>query len=133
MGAREIRLSLYNLTVTEWDIIDAFQNHVCAICKKPNKSGQKLSVDHSHLTGIIRGLLCQRCNRILGKIESPLFWRENTIFLLRAAADFLESLPATKALGREVFTYPGKLFGKHGLTKAARKWFAGNSVHNSGI
>jgi Recombination endonuclease VII len=119
--ARAYHLKLYNLTITEWDIIDAFQNHVCAICHQPNKSGQRLSTDHSHLTGIIRGLLCQRCNRILGKIEDPRFWRENTIILLRAAADFLEHFPAVIALGREIFTYPGK-FG----TKAHRDWIRKN-------
>jgi hypothetical protein len=109
VSPRESHLKLYNLTITEWDIIDAFQNHVCAVCKRPNKSGNRLSTDHSHITGIIRGLLCQRCNRVLGKIEDPRFWRENTIALLRAAADYLEHLPAILALGREVYTYPGKL------------------------
>lgn len=117
VNSRASHLKLYNLTITEWDIIDAFQNHVCAICKRPNKSGMRLSTDHSHITGIIRGLLCQRCNRILGKIEDPRFWRDGTIVLLRAAADYLEHFPAVLALGREIFTYPGK-FG----TKVHRKW-----------
>lgn len=119
--ARAYRLGFYNLTITEWDIIDAFQNHVCAICKRPNKSGLRLSTDHSHITGIIRGLLCQRCNRILGKIEDPRFWRDGTIALLRACADYLELFPAVVALGREVFTYPGK-FG----TKVHRDWIKKN-------
>jgi hypothetical protein len=117
VNPRERHLKLYNLTITEWDLIDAFQNHVCAICKRPNKSGNRLSTDHSHITGIIRGLLCARCNRTLGKIEDPRFWRNNTIALLRAAADFLEHLPAVLALGREIYTYPGRLG-----TDAHRKW-----------
>jgi Recombination endonuclease VII len=120
-AARASRLRLYNLTITEWDIIDAFQNHVCAICKQPNKSGQRLSTDHSHFSGLIRGLLCQRCNRILGKIEQPRFWGSPdvkiVIAFLRAAADFLEHPTAVQALGKEVFTFPGK-FG----TKRHRDW-----------
>lgn len=38
----------------------------CAICKKPRSAFKKnLSVDHSHRTGRIRGLLCYRCNKFL--------------------------------------------------------------------
>lgn len=46
----------------------------CAICDKPRSDFMKrLSVDHNHKTGKIRGLLCFRCNKfLLGKhtIES---------------------------------------------------------------
>ena len=38
----------------------------CAICKKPSSAFKKrLSVDHSHKSGKIRGLLCYRCNKFL--------------------------------------------------------------------
>ncbi len=139
MDRREAKLKLFFfLTLNEWDLIDAFQNHVCAICKHPNKSGQRLSTDHSHITGLLRGLLCQRCNRILGKIEQMRFWGSRdvqvTIRLLRAAADFLEHPTASAALGREIYTYPGR-FG----TKAHRDWLkkfsapsAGTYVHPNG-
>jgi len=125
VSARESHLKLFNLTITEWDLIDAFQNHVCAICKRPNLSGNRLSTDHSHITGLLRGLLCQRCNRVLGKLEQKRFWGsvdvKVTIALLRAAADFLEHPTATLALGREIFTFPGK-FG----TDRHRKWLEKN-------
>jgi len=47
------------------------QNGVCAICKQPEAvvsySGTiMLSIDHDHQTGRIRGLLCNRCNRMIG-------------------------------------------------------------------
>ncbi len=41
------------------------QNYVCDICKRPNKNKNKLSVDHDHVTGILRGLLCSECNLAL--------------------------------------------------------------------
>lgn len=52
------------------------QNFVCAICDEPETSlfwnnpdkVKKLAVDHSHETGKIRGLLCWRCNSILGRV-----------------------------------------------------------------
>jgi hypothetical protein len=46
----------------------------CCICRKPRSNFKKnLSVDHSHKSGRIRGLLCFRCNKFqLGRhtIES---------------------------------------------------------------
>jgi hypothetical protein len=44
------------------------QNGVCAVCNEP---GGKISlaVDHDHVTGHIRGLLCVTCNVLLGRIE----------------------------------------------------------------
>ena len=59
------------------------QNGLCAICRKPEPSGQKLHVDHCHSTGNIRALLCGPCNRGMGG------FRDNPA-VLRAAADYLE-------------------------------------------
>jgi hypothetical protein len=47
------------------------QNGVCAICHKPenktiNGKLLRLAVDHCHDTGLVRGLLCQACNRGIG-------------------------------------------------------------------
>lgn len=39
----------------------------CWICKKPEPiAGRKLSIDHCHDTGKVRGLLCTHCNTGLG-------------------------------------------------------------------
>jgi hypothetical protein len=47
------------------ELIQAHGNH-CAICKKPRSAFKKrFSVDHSHATGRVRGLLCYRCNKFL--------------------------------------------------------------------
>jgi hypothetical protein len=55
----------------------------CAICGQINQNGYKLAVDHSHVTGKVRALLCNKCNSSLGLMrESP--------DILRAAARYLE-------------------------------------------
>lgn len=58
------------------------QGYVCAICKKECVSKRRLSVDHNHDTGEIRGLLCAKCNRAIGLLG-------DSLELIRAAADYL--------------------------------------------
>ena len=58
---------LYQITLEEYDIMFAAQNGLCAICKK--ESTRKLSVDHNHNTGRVRGLLCGECNVGLGNFK----------------------------------------------------------------
>jgi hypothetical protein len=43
-------------------------NH-CAICGR-KISGKDKNVDHNHKTGKVRGVLCFRCNRIVGYVEN---------------------------------------------------------------
>lgn len=56
----------YNITEKTYQEIYNIQQGLCAICGKWFK---KLHVDHNHLTGKIRGLLCNKCNVGLGVIE----------------------------------------------------------------
>lgn len=42
------------------------QNNKCAICKEEFKHLDKHAIDHDHVTGNIRGLLCGTCNKLLG-------------------------------------------------------------------
>ena len=56
------------MTRAEYDQMLARQGGVCAMCGKAQRR-QRLSRDHDHVTGRVRGLLCIRCNRALGAFE----------------------------------------------------------------
>lgn len=44
----------------------------CAACRESEPNGCRLSVDHDHVTGKVRGLLCHACNTSLGLLrDSP--------------------------------------------------------------
>jgi hypothetical protein len=47
------------------------QSGVCAICGGGN-GDRRLAIDHDHMTGRVRGLLCSACNRAIGLLrDSP--------------------------------------------------------------
>jgi Recombination endonuclease VII len=54
----------YGISRADYAALLARQGGVCAICGKPPE--KTLCVDHCHLTGRIRGLLCRKCNFGLG-------------------------------------------------------------------
>ncbi len=55
----------YNLTEDKYDAMVEQQDGMCAICEGPSQA-ERLSIDHDHVTGRVRGLLCGRCNSMLG-------------------------------------------------------------------
>ena len=67
----EIKLKReHNLTPAEYEAKVTLQGDSCMICNI-NKSelSKRLSVDHDHATGENRGLLCDRCNKVLGMVS----------------------------------------------------------------
>lgn len=46
------------------------QENRCAICNKPKSKEKKaLALDHDHRTNVLRGILCDDCNKSLGHME----------------------------------------------------------------
>ena len=58
----------YGCTVADYDFLLHLQHGCCAICGRAEKiEGSKhLDFDHDHSTGKARGLLCNRCNVLVG-------------------------------------------------------------------
>lgn len=79
---REARLRQYGLTLMDFTQMCLAQDGVCAICHEEPISEGPLHIDHDHITGKVRGLLCENCNRGLG------MFRDNPHLLARAA-DYL--------------------------------------------
>lgn len=58
----------YGITEEQRAAMLAWQHGVCAICGvSPEQS--KLDVDHNHITGKVRGILCRSCNLALGMFK----------------------------------------------------------------
>lgn len=77
--------SRYGITYDDYQVLLNKQNWVCAICggKTQQKNGLiSLNVDHDHVTGKVRGLLCFNCNTSLGKFKDD-------VNLLKKAINYL--------------------------------------------
>src|SRR5690242_6153534 len=55
----------YGISSADYNKLLEEQKGLCAICRKPPEK-VRLSVDHCHANGRVRGLLCFSCNTILG-------------------------------------------------------------------
>lgn len=92
----ETILVKYKITVEEYKELFEKQKGCCAICLQPGVfrlyTGTKgLGIDHCHVTGRVRGLLCRQCNVLLG------YARDNPEILQRAAKYLLATLPPQPA------------------------------------
>lgn len=67
----------YRISLLDYDRLKRYTNNKCWICGGGSK--KNLAVDHNHSNDNVRGLLCQPCNRILGR------WRDNPEIAARAA------------------------------------------------
>lgn len=57
----------YGINSKQYKALFLEQGGVCCICRSENK--KRLAVDHCHKTGVVRGLLCSKCNTGLGCFE----------------------------------------------------------------
>lgn len=78
--------STYGLKKGEYAQLYSFQGGLCALCRRATGSSRRLSVDHDHQSGAVRGLLCRPCNTLLGHA------RDKATFFYRCLA-YLEGPP----------------------------------------
>jgi hypothetical protein len=72
----------FGITPIEYEKMLSNQGFVCVICKE-RRGKKRLSVDHDHVTGKVRALLCGKCNAALGLIN-------DNIVLARELVNYLE-------------------------------------------
>ena len=73
----------YGIETSEYEKIFKSQFGACAVCGFVNLEGKPLHIDHDHASGVVRGLLCGNCNRMLGLAMDK-------ISTLNSAVDYLE-------------------------------------------
>jgi hypothetical protein len=72
----------YGISLEIYRALEIGQHSECMICGQPETEGKRLSVDHDHDTGQIRGLLCRRCNRGIGIVlDNPVHLRQGVAYL----------------------------------------------------
>lgn len=83
LQTRKRNLRIYGLTIEQFDALLAAQGGACAICRTLEPGGRgTFSVDHCHVTGKRRDILCFRCNTTLGRLgESPTLLRRMLAYL----------------------------------------------------
>ena len=85
----------FNIQIEVYDLILEEQEHRCGICRAHISNLDKsLAVDHCHETGMIRGLLCSKCNLGLGSFK-------DSIPILARAILYLEDFAKKQGAGEE--------------------------------
>jgi hypothetical protein len=75
----------YGITLEDWFKLYNTQKGLCAICSEGFINRRAAHVDHDHTTNKVRGLLCRRCNTMLG------FARDD-LLILQNAMDYLKGV-----------------------------------------
>jgi len=76
----------YGITLEQYNTMIVNQGNRCKICNKSFINEDKIlriNIDHDHITGKIRGILCSKCNSILG-------YASDNITILMNAVKYLE-------------------------------------------
>ena len=79
-SAQSFRQWKYGITPEAYAALLTKQGSACAICRRTGR----LSIDHDHATGKVRGLLCYRCNNNLRGLDDA-EWRAKAEKYLREA------------------------------------------------
>lgn len=94
-GSREYHLRRrYGIGVADVERMLAAQGGVCAIC---GRAGPE-HVDHDHVTGGVRGILCFNCNGGLGHFRDNVEYLTKAITYLRGTTPWVEISPGVYRL-----------------------------------
>ncbi len=72
----------FGLTVEQFEALWARCDGLCGVCHRPESRDRRLSLDHDHATGELRGFVCSRCNLLLGNAaDDPELLEQAAIYL----------------------------------------------------
>lgn len=74
------RIGMYGVSYPEWLQMKESCDNRCEICRQPADNDTELAIDHCHVSGRVRGLLCRACNNRLAFVESD--WIEQAMAYL---------------------------------------------------
>jgi hypothetical protein len=86
---RHLMKNIHGISIESNNEMVEKQGRVCAICRQPERYISArghlriLCIDHDHATGLIRELLCNRCNRIIG-------YAKDNSEILEAASSYIK-------------------------------------------
>jgi hypothetical protein len=63
---------LYGITLEQYNQMLDGQGHVCGLCGEAPDTKKRMHVDHNHVTGRIRALLCHHCNLLIGNAKESM-------------------------------------------------------------
>ena len=84
----------FGIGIDDYERMLSEQSSGCAICRAPGPEEGSLHVDHDHVTGRVRGLLCVSCNNALGAFRE-------SFDIFQAAADYLDRDDELAGLARD--------------------------------
>jgi len=80
----------YGISADEYRSMLSTQGGVCKICGGP-PDRSRLFVDHCHVSGLVRGLLCSGCNTGLGGFKDRVESLQSAILYLQKVVSSVES------------------------------------------
>jgi hypothetical protein len=81
----------YGITLEQHATLLAKQDHKCAICFQlfigTGNQSTAANLDHCHSTGNVRGLLCGKCNKMIGLAKDDILRLQSAINYLQASIE----------------------------------------------
>lgn len=91
----------YGITREEYEAMFQRQGERCASCGSSEAGFRGWHIDHCHTTGIVRGILCRKCNLGIGYFDDD---TEKLLAAVRYLEKFSGKLQKTRRRARSEFT-----------------------------